>query len=599
MRLKYSDNHSIFINAVLSLTITMFIKQFTIKYFRNIETLDLYLNKGLNIFIGENNSGKTTVIDALRICLGWCDQDKNIFVKPEDVYLNRSDHTFKAKPIEFDIIFEIEEKFESSIFYDLLSKSSGQLELQIHYRFWFEEKLERKLFRYSIWGGDNEGQIVPTEVFDLIRHIYLGALRDAARDLQLNKGNKLGSLLEKIEPDKNRQAELAKKLDNLLHSDHDWKTLREEAKDEINWHLNQSSIKGKEIKVDLRFLDLEFRKLVGDLRARVPVYPALSEDDPNQDWFQIIQNGLGDNNRIYIASVLGDLLGIKKREQEAYVALLIEEPEAHLHPQLQNTLFTYFGLLANEIQVFITSHSPTITAKTILDTILVFQNIKDKICVLSLSNSELDQQDKSYLHKFLDVTKAQLFFANGIILVEGICEALLFPIFAKIMDRIEGGENKYNLTKAGVEIVNVDGVSFRSFARIFNSSNEEKRLNSKCVIVTDSDPPNTGTERSARAQNALELKSGLLDVQFSTKTFEYDLFQASKNNAQIMKKVYKDMHPRTEIADANDFLEKLKSNKDKGEFAQRLAEGLDNDSDSFVVPEYIQKAIRWVTQDNI
>ena len=573
----------------------MFIKQFTIKYFRNIETLDIYLNKGLNIFIGENNSGKTAVIDALRICLGWCDQDKNIFVRPDDIYLNRTDHTFISKPIEFDIIFEIEEEVERPIFYDLLSERDGQLELQIHYRFWFEEKLERKLFRCSIWGGDNEGQAIPTDIFDLIRHIYLGALRDATRDLQLNKGNKLGSLLEKIQPDKTLQAELAKKLDNLLHTDPDWKILREEAKNEINRHLGESSIKGKEIKVDLRFLDLEFRKLVGDLRARVPVYPTLSEDDPNQDWFQIIQNGLGDNNRIYIASVLGDILGIKRQEQEAYVALLIEEPEAHLHPQLQNILFTYFGLLANEIQVFITSHSPTITAKTILDNIIVFQNIKDKIYVLSLKKSELDQQDKNYLHKFLDVTKAQLFFANGVILVEGICEALLFPIFAKIMGRVEGDENKYNLTQAGVEIVNIDGVSFRSFARIFNSSDEQKCLNSKCVIVTDSDPPDAETEKSARAQKAVELKSGLLDVQLSIKTFEHDLFQASEENAQIMKKVYKDMHPNTDITDPDNFLEKLKSNKDKGEFAQRLAEELDSDADNFVVPEYIQEAIKWVT----
>lgn len=573
----------------------MFVKHLSIKFFRNIQSLELPLNKGLNVFIGENNSGKTAAIDALRICLGWGDQDKSIFIKPEDMYIDRSNCAFEATQIEFDLFFKIEDVAEQAVFYDLLSKKDGVLELQIHYRFWFEKKNERNLFRYSIWGGDNEGQAISTDVFDLIRHVYLGALRDAGRDLQLSKGNKLGSLLEKIEPDKTKQEGLAQKIDGLLHGDNEWKVLREKAKNKINDHLQESSIKGRELKVDLRFLDSEFRKVVGDLRARVPVYTSLAENDPRQRWFQIFQNGLGDNNKIYIASVLGDLLGIKDLEKETYVALLIEEPEAHLHPQLQNILFTYFGVLATNIQVFITSHSPTITAKTSLDTIAVFQNIANHVRVLSLQKSELEEEDRAHLHRFLDVTKAQLFFATGVILVEGICEALLIPVFARIMGRMEGDESKYDLTKKGIEIVNVDGVSFRAFARLFNSNDDAKRLSSRGVIVTDADP-SANAVRSARADKALELKSGVLDVQLSTATFEHDLFQSSQDNARVMRETYGEMHPNTTINNADDLLEKIKSNKDKGEFAQNLAKKLDDNSINFSVPEYLQNAIKWVNQ---
>ncbi len=571
----------------------MFIKQFSIKYFRNIRFLDIHLNKGLNVFIGENNSGKTAVTDALRICLGWGDQDKNIFIKPEDLYIDRSNHAFEPKPITFDLFFEIEDTSERSIFYDLLSNQGDALGLQIHYRFQFEKRNERSLFRYNIWGGDNEGQTITPDIFDLIRHVYLGALRDAGRDLQVSKGNKLGGLLEKLEPDKTKQKGLAKKIGDLLHFDQGWKELREKAQKQINTHLQESSLQGKELKIDLRFLDSEFRKVVGDLRARVPVYPALSENDSNQNWFQISQNGLGDNNKIYIASVLGDLLGIKALEKESYIALLIEEPEAHLHPQLQNILFTYFGVLADKIQVFLTSHSPTITAKTKIDTITVFQNINNEIRILSLKDSKLDQEDKAYLHRFLDVTKAQLFFANGVILVEGICEALLFPVFARMIGKVEGDEKKYDLTKAGVEIVNIDGVSFRSFARLFNSSDATKRLSSKCVVVTDSDPPDIATPRSPRANNAIELKSGLLDVQMAMVTFEHDLFQASQENARIMKEVYLSMHNNTTINNVDDLLIKLKSNGDKGDFSQNLATRLEVNPGSFIVPEYIKNAIKW------
>ncbi len=574
----------------------MYIKKIKINKFRNIDSLNISLNKGLNVFIGENNSGKTAVIDALRICMSWGNQAKSIFVKPEDLYIDRANHKYISQPIQFDLYFEIEKDIEGSIFYDLLSKVDDCLELQIHFKFWFEDKSDRKIFRFKVWGGDNEGQSISPEIFDLIRHVYLSALRDSNRDLQTNKNNKLGSLLEKIEPDAARQTQLAKKIDTILHKDQEWKIIRQNAKTKINEHLEGSSIKGKEIQVDLRFLDSEFRKIVGTLRVRIPIYSALSETNEEQKWFQIYQNGLGDNNKIYIASVLGDLIGLKGLENETYVALLIEEPEAHLHPQLQNVLFTYFSNLANNIQVFLTSHSPTITAKTRLDAISVFQNINNKITVLPLKDSQLNDDNKRHLHKFLDVTKAQLFFANGIILVEGISEALLMPIFAKIMGKEEENPHKYDLTKSGIEIVNVGGVSFESFAKLFNPENKDKRLSQKCVIITDSDPPDGGaTSLSSRAQNVVKLKSGLLDVQLASDTFEKDLFEVSSDNARLMKDVYQDMHPRTTIDNSSDLLAKLKSNKDKGEFAQRLNSKLEDNSDGFTVPQYIKNAIEWVT----
>lgn len=58
----------------------MYIKQLRIKNFRVFDEVSLYLNKGVNIIIGENNSGKTAIIDALRICLGFGKSDANIYI---------------------------------------------------------------------------------------------------------------------------------------------------------------------------------------------------------------------------------------------------------------------------------------------------------------------------------------------------------------------------------------------------------------------------------------------------------------------------------------------------------------------------------------
>ncbi|WP_225369573.1 TOPRIM nucleotidyl transferase/hydrolase domain-containing protein [Methanobrevibacter arboriphilus] len=77
-----------------------------------------------------------------------------------------------------------------------------------------------------------------------------------------------------------------------------------------------------------------------------------------------------------------------------------------------------------------------------------------------MKNSNLSLDNKKYLLKFLDVTKSQLFFAKSVILVEGISEALLLPIFGEILG--------YNFDKQGVELVNVNGLSFKHFIPLFS-----------------------------------------------------------------------------------------------------------------------------------
>ncbi|MGO9315800.1 MAG: ATP-dependent nuclease [Syntrophobacteraceae bacterium] len=581
----------------------MVLKKFNVKHYRSIKDASIDFNKGVNILIGENNSGKTAVLDALRVCLSYGKQWRDIWVSVNDFHLDKNNPDAKIEDIEFHLFFEIENAVETGIYNDLLSVGDGgKQELQLHFRYYIDERSAVKKVRYKVWGGDNEGESITPDVLDLIYFIHLDALRDAVRHLRPVRGNRLGELYSKIVTDEKHQEFLSGKVRNVLNRDTDWDTLIDQGKSKVNEHLKETTITGKEQNVEIDFLPFEFRRIVDNLRIQTPVYnDDVIENGDKQRYFELYQNGMEYNNLIYIATVLGDLKRQKELESNAYVALLVEEPEAHLHPQLQSIFFNYLNKL-NEIgfQIVVSSHSPTISAKADLDSLIVLQEQENKIMSLAIKKSNLDDTNKKYLKKFLDVTKCQLFFSNGVILVEGISEALLIPVFSEIIG------SDYSIEKKGIELVNLNGVAFEHFGKLFNSDDPKMRLNCRCAILTDDDRTGGGGI-SSRAAKAQELESGQLRVVLAEKTFEIELFK-SGNNKDILLEIFGEMHPtaagRIEEGasideHANSFLEKINSNKAKSELAHCLAIRLESDAglrNEFTVPDYIRSAIKWVVK---
>ncbi len=186
-------------------------------------------------------------------------------------------------------------------------------------------------------------------------------------------------------------------------------------------------------------------------------------------------NGLGYNNliAIYLVLLCRDCIN-----PQIHSMVLLEEPEAHLHPAMQYKLFKYINDLQNgdklRQQIFVTTHSSNITAVTNIESIIDLHydraarpNNVESINFVNLFNAD-NEDSKNHIRKFLDVTRSDMLFADSVILVEGLTEKLLMPIFMK-KEGLDVDDNH-------VSVVEMGGKWIKHFLFLFDQQRKTKAL---------------------------------------------------------------------------------------------------------------------------
>ena len=243
-----------------------------------------------------------------------------------------------------------------------------------------------------------------------------------------------------------------------------------------------------------------------------------------------MRRGLGYNNLLFMAT---ELLLLGQEKDFTLPLLMIEEPEAHIHPQLQLRLMDFLEEKtsdADDVQIIISTHSPNLASRVNVESIFLLS--KGQAYSLRANETKLAISDYNFLRRFLDVTKANLFFAKAVVIVEGDAENILLPTIAELL----GG----SFTEQGVSIVKVGHTGLFRYARIFQRS-DSRVIPISVACVSDRDiPPDEaagylrkdtktasilGVEEKAAKECRLKANDGGLVKTFIANwwTFEYDL----------------------------------------------------------------------------
>ncbi|MGJ7614120.1 MULTISPECIES: ATP-dependent nuclease [unclassified Variovorax] len=608
----------------------MHLAKLVIKNFRKLKHAELSFQAGLNVLVGGNNVGKTAVVDALRALLAG-HEEPYPRLGEDDVHVPRGGTP--SGDIVFEYVFSgLSLDDEADFLAALVPSASGALEAHIKIRYSDADKAGR--LRAKRWCGEHEEVGLTADMMENLRGVYLPPLRDASQGLKPGRTSQLARLLQLLADDTGIDGinKALQELDGKLKAHLPI----------VNTHgainTRHQTMLGPQLAqlLEVGLSGTDFKSLKSRLSLLV-------------DSFEIEQNGLGFNNLIYMAVVLSELT---KNPDSCYRGLIVEEPEAHLHPQLQAVLLQYLQSIQavegeKPVQLFVTSHSPNFASIADLDSLVCLVDTGTAVETFLPRSVVFKKGRREKLERYLDVTRAELFFARRVIFVEGAAELMMVNALAKRIG--------FDLRQHGVSVISVEGLNFDSFLPLFG----DKALKIPVAVLTDADPvppkaelqteagavavPGTplpappaesagGSEEeeedddsepmypapgdaitvSANTAKMKDCEDAHVKVFHGLKTFEYDLALEAVNRTAMLDALA-ELHPRiaksltiavdAQVGDAAKakvlfcgMFERPKKNVQKGSFAQSLAQVISEGKIPFTVPMYIQDAIKHACQ---
>ena len=428
--------------------------------------LVIHFHKGVNVLVGENDSGKTAIVDAIRYVL----RTKS----GEAIYMDEKDFHMvgdvRSKSLRIECWFEGISDVEAAPFLEWMGLKSDDDGTHYTLRLTLTATIleDGRIYPVVKAGMGNDGTPMDGKARDLLRVVYLKPLRDALQDMTHGYKSRIAQILQahSVFGDSKRDVEGKHKLEILYN----------QLKKEIDEYFDQNKAEdGKVITENINDILVKNFLMAGEQRKASLSLTGSELIDILRQLDLVLESnksGLGSLNLLCVAAEL--LLFLE--EKRGLKLTLIEEMEAHLHPQYQLRMLDYIRSKEGFGQFILTTHSITLAANIPLENLIILK--EDKVFPMGEDYTECKEGDYKFLHRFLDATKANLFFARGVIMVEGDAENLLIPTIARVLGR--------SLHEYGVSIVNVGSTAYKRYAKIFQRKDGQK-MGIPVAIVTDLD----------------------------------------------------------------------------------------------------------------
>ncbi len=446
------------------------IETIKINNFRSLEDVSLNL-KYTSVLVGKNNCGKSNIVQAVVYGFTYSNIEK------EDVFVSPSSPFTFDKKVQIDVkIIPVSDKgIQEKEFNEEWSLAFGEnisidstsdqeffaFRTEIKYDNDREQYVNKK-YRINQWGdeGIDVGNLIKRDTFDAIENIFINAQRDISLDIR-DKRSVWGKLTSNIKVDEVTKDKIDSQLDKL----------------------NKRIVRKSEI---LKSISKELQNTTADASSDISISPLTKDIETIYSGMNIyyktenststaVENlGLGIRSWAVFSTVKAQILSkINKAKQDEFAyfpLLLIEEPEAHVHPQAQRQLFSD----VNEVdgQKIITTHSPYILSQIDLDKIIYISKNAANTVATPLLVEGLSSEDVRKIKRTVMNTRGEILYANAVILAEGETEEQALAVYLREYFDKEPFE-------LGINIISVGGNNYLPFMRLLD------RLNINWYVFSD------------------------------------------------------------------------------------------------------------------